>query len=98
MKDILVLGEGPTQELSDTTITADAKYFINFTKLGKRFVLILQYNGSNSFFFVNISKDFSFYNIKKVESKKVIKVFSVDYNAIDTSDILDIHRNLIKET
>ena len=29
-KDILVLGEGPTQGLDDTTITAEAKYPINF--------------------------------------------------------------------
>ena len=31
-KDILVLGEGPTQSLDDITITAEAKYPINFTE------------------------------------------------------------------
>ena len=30
-KDILILGEGPTQGLDDTTLTAEAKYPINFT-------------------------------------------------------------------
>ena len=40
-KDILIFGEGPTQELDDTTLTAKAKYPINFTQLGKRFVLSL---------------------------------------------------------
>ena len=30
-KDILVLGEGPTQGLDDTTLTTEAKYPINFT-------------------------------------------------------------------
>ena len=30
-KDILVLGEGSTQELDDTTLTVEAKYPINFT-------------------------------------------------------------------
>ena len=30
-KDILVLGEGPTQELDDTTLTVEAKCPINFT-------------------------------------------------------------------
>ena len=30
-KDILVLGEGPTQELDDTTLTVEAKYPINST-------------------------------------------------------------------
>ena len=28
-KDILILGEGPTQGLDDTTLTAEAKYPIN---------------------------------------------------------------------
>ena len=30
-KNILILGEGPTQGLNDTTLTAEAKYPINFT-------------------------------------------------------------------
>ena len=55
-RDILVLGEGPTQVLDDTTLTAEAKYPINFTQSGKRFVLSLHYNGSNSFLFVNATK------------------------------------------
>ena len=54
-KDILILGEGPTQGLDDTTLTAEAKYPINFTQSGKRFVLSLHYNGSNSLF-VNATK------------------------------------------
>ena len=36
-KDILILREGPTQELNDTTLTAKTKY-LNFTQSGKRFV------------------------------------------------------------
>ena len=51
-KDIFVLGEGPTQGLDDTTITAEAKYFINFTESGKRFVLSLHYNGSNIYLLI----------------------------------------------
>ena len=47
-KNILVLGEGPRQELDNT-----AKYPTNFTEQGKKLVLNLQYNGSNSFLFVN---------------------------------------------
>ena len=34
-KGILILGEGPTQGLDDTTLTS--KYPINFTQSGKRF-------------------------------------------------------------
>ena len=59
-KDILILGEGPTQGLDDTTLTAEAKYPINFTQSGKRFVLSLHYNGSNSFLFVNATKVYQF--------------------------------------
>ena len=40
-KDILVLREDPTNGLDDTTITAEVNYSINFTGLGKRFVLSL---------------------------------------------------------
>ena len=48
-KDILILVEGPTQGLNHM-LTAKAKYPINFTQSGTRFVLSLHYNGSNSFF------------------------------------------------
>ena len=46
----------------------------------------------------NISKHFTIDDIKKTGLKGCVKVFSVDYNAIDTSNILDIHRYLTKET
>ena len=64
--DILILGEGRTKGLGDTTLTAEAKYLINFTQLGKRFALSLHYNGSNSFLFVNATK---IYQFKAKESK-----------------------------
>ena len=60
VKDILILGEGPTQGLNDTTLTAEAKYPIDFTQSGTRFVLSLHYNGSNSFLFVNGTKIYQF--------------------------------------
>ena len=56
VKYILIIGEGPTQGLDDTTLTSEAKYPINFTESEKRFVLSLDYNGSNSFSFVNATK------------------------------------------
>ena len=113
-RNISVLGEGPTQGLDDTTITAEGKYSINF-------VLSLHYSGSNSFMFVNaakmyqfqaqdseikpyplrlgnILKNFKIDNRKKTGLKGVVKVFSINYNAIDTNDILEIHRYLMKET
>ena len=58
--DILVLGEDLTQRLGDTTITTEAKYPINFTMLGRKFVLRLHYIGGNSFLFVNVVKIYHF--------------------------------------
>ena len=37
-KDILILGEGPTQGLDDTTLTAEKKYWINFAEHNKVFI------------------------------------------------------------
>ena len=36
--------------------------------------------------------------MKKTRLKGIVKIFSVDYNAIDINNILDIHRYLMKET
>ena len=45
-KDIVVFGNGPTQGVDDTAVTAAAEYSI-------KFCLCLHYDGSNSFLFVN---------------------------------------------
>ena len=82
-KDILILGEGLTQGLDDTTLTAEAKYPINFTQSGKRFVLSLHYNGSNSSLFVNAAKVYQFkakdseikdYSLFLVMFQKILKL------------------------
>ena len=69
-KDILILGEGPTQELDDTTLTAEAKYPINFTDSSRRTVLSLHYNGHNSFLFVGATKIYQF-KAKDLEIKSI---------------------------
>ena len=46
----------------------------------------------------NNSKGFVLDNMKKIELKGDVKAFSVDYDPINTSDILDIHRFSMKET
>ena len=77
-KDILILGEVPAQGLDDTTLTAEAKYPINFTQPRKRFVLNVHYNGSNSFLFVNATKIYQFkftINDMKNRIKKKCKRF-----------------------
>ena len=42
-----ILGEGITQGLDDSTLTAEKKYSINFTQNKKKFYLRLHYNGAN---------------------------------------------------
>ena len=37
-KDILILGESPAQGLDETTLTAEKKYFINFTEHNEKIV------------------------------------------------------------
>ena len=71
-KDILILGQGLAQGLDSTTLTAEAKYPINFPLSGKRFVLSLYCNGSKYFevkdytaFLGNISKDFTVNDMEK---------------------------------
>ena len=48
----------------------------------------------------NISKDFTINNMKKKKTrlKGVANFFSVDFNPINTNNILDIHKYLIKRT
>ena len=125
IKDTFLVSEEPTQGLDDKTLTAAAKYPMNFTQLGKRCVLSLHYNGSSSFLFVNaakiyqfkakdseikdyalcldnISKYFTINNMKNKQTKTgltgTVKSFSVVFNSIDTNNILDIHRYLMKGT
>ena len=68
-RDTLIVGEGPTQGLDDTTLTAEAKYPINFTQSGKKFVISPHDNGSNNFIFINATKVYQF-KVKESEIKK----------------------------
>ena len=51
-KDILVLGNGPTQGL-ESTLAAERMYSINFTVIKKKFCLSLHFSRGNSSLFVN---------------------------------------------
>ena len=51
-KNILILGEGITQRLDDTTLTAEKMYSINFTVSKRKFCLSLHCNGANCYLFV----------------------------------------------
>ena len=59
-KDILFLGEGPTQGSDDTVLTAEKKYSITFTEHNKNFCLSLHYNGTNNYLFLNGTEIYEF--------------------------------------
>ena len=92
-KDILILGEGPTQRLDDTTLTAEAKCPIKFTKPRKRSVLNPHYNGSNSVLFVNATKIYQFKG-KDFEIKDYTLYFS---NISEDFTINNLRKNKIKK-
>ena len=58
-KDILVLGKGPTKGLGQTLI-AEKMYSINFAVTKKKFCLSLNYNGANSYLFLNGTEIYKF--------------------------------------
>ena len=106
-KDIVILGKGQTQGLRNTTLTEEAIYSINFTQPDKRSVLSLHYTVRNSLLFINTTEitDTEYYWFQRILQliiwkntglKEIAEFFSVDFDPIDTNDILDIHRYLIK--
>ena len=72
-KNVSILGHGPTQWLNHT-LTAEAKYPINFIQSGKRFALSLHDNRGNSFLFVNATRIYQF-KVKKLWNKRLCIVF-----------------------
>ena len=55
-KYILILSEGPTQELDGTTLTGEKMYSINFTATSRKFCLSLHYNGVISYYLLMVKK------------------------------------------
>ena len=54
-QDILILGKGPTQGL-EHTLTAEKMYSVNFAENNKKTCLSKNYNGTNSYLFVNCTE------------------------------------------
>ena len=52
-KDILILGNGPTQGIGEHSLTAERMYSVSFTDNGDKYCLSLHYNGAKSYLFVN---------------------------------------------
>ena len=82
-KDVSVLAKGPTNRLDDTTITAEAKYYVNMTKPRNNRYLSLHHNCDWKYFKKNFSRWLKFYD------------FSVIYDTISVSDIEDVCKYLM---
>ena len=57
---IYLMGDGLTQGINDTTIYAEKNYFRNFIEPNVKFVLSLQYNGDDSYLFINGRQELKF--------------------------------------
>ena len=68
VKDILILGKGPTQGLGEHSLTAEKIYSINFSKDNIKICLSLHYNGANSYLLVNGTEIIKF----KVKDSKIV--------------------------
>ena len=60
-KDVLILDKSSIQGLDDTTLTAETKHSVNFSRSHRKFCLSLHYDGCNSFLlmlqkYINIIK------------------------------------------
>ena len=76
----------------------EKKISINFTKANTKYSLSLHYNADNSYLFINRKETIK---LKTREISREIFLngnvydFSVDYNYIDKSHILNIHKYLM---
>ena len=83
-KEILILGEGLTDQLDDTAINLEAKYSVNITKSIKKICLTLHYNTANSFLYAYGVKVYQF----KLKDSK-IKLYSLSLGTILNNFTID---------
>ena len=63
------MGDGFVQGINDTTWYAEKHYSQNFTAVNKKFVLSLNYNGDDSYLFVNGKRELKF----KAKDDQIVK-------------------------
>ena len=63
------MGDELTQGINDTTIYVEKNYFRNFTEPNVKFVLILHFNGNDSYLFVNGRQELKF----KAKTDQLVK-------------------------
>ena len=67
--NIFVMGHVFVQGINDTTLYAEKMYSRNFTQPSTKFVLSLNYNGDNSYLFVNGKQELKF----KAKTESLVK-------------------------
>ena len=97
-KDILIFGSGPRKKfcLSLHYNGVNSYLFVNGTKIYKfkaKDCEIVE----NPLCSGNISKDWSVDNMKKTGFNGYVYDFSVDYDATDVDDMVDVHNYLMKK-
>ena len=80
-KNILVAGQGRTQELDDCLIGDKTKYSISCKESGKRFVLSLNCSGSSRFFFVIADRIYQFKANDSEVKQYIIYIYTLDSTA-----------------
>ena len=75
---------------------SDSFLFVDATKIYQFDAKDLEIK-KNSLRLGNIWKDFTIDNMRKTRLKESVNFFSVDYRSINTDEILDIYRNLMKD-
>ena len=81
-QNVLALGKDFIQKINNTTIHAEKMYSPNFSVENKIFVLILHYNGDNSYLLVNDQKVTQF----KAKNSEI----GTNEMFLGTSDILNL--------
>ena len=67
--NIYIMGKDYIQKINDTKIYTEKMYYRNFTDPGKKFVLSLHYNDSNSYLYVNGNQELKF----KAKTDQLVK-------------------------
>ena len=108
--NFFILGEVPTFGINTKFVLPKKKFSINFTKANTKFCFSLHYNAHlnakfkvdnknvkfpTRFCLADIFDEFGATESREVSLNGNVHHFSVDYNSIDKSDILHIHKYLI---
>ena len=83
-KKILILGEGPTLGLDDTTLTVKAKYSINFTRSMRNLCLSYIIMGATVFHLSMLQKYTNSKILKKKKNPLCLGNISIDFSADNT--------------